>query len=95
MTKLEKRQMMLIERYQKEGIYRFVAIKGSLSGLAFACLVVLQPETFPHPPSFIQFLLCLIAGWLLGYGLWFFVMWYFGKIKKRLDLHSPEAEGKV
>jgi hypothetical protein len=93
MTKLEKRQVMLLERYQKQGISRFVIVKGSLSGLMFAMVDFIQPDTFPEMPSYFEVLSCLMAGWLFGIGLWFFVMWYFGRIKKRLDESADVADG--
>jgi hypothetical protein len=92
MTKLEKRQIMLLARYQKEGIHRFAAFKGALFGLTFAVVDFLQPENFPHPPSLIGLLFCLGAGWLSGYALWFFAGWYLGRIKKRLDLQNVPGE---
>jgi hypothetical protein len=80
-----------MERYQKQGIYLFVLTKGALTGVVFACVLFLQPETFPDPPSLFQILLCLIVGWLFCLGLWFFVGWYFNEIKKRLNLQSNSA----
>lgn len=100
MTYLEKRQMLLMECYQKKGIFWFVAIKGSLFGLLFVVLIFFRPdiffpETVPHLPSLFQVLLCLLTGWLVCYGLWFFFMWHFGKIKKHLGLEESEGKPQI
>ena len=100
MTYPEKRQMLLMKRYQAKGIFWFVAIKGPLFGLLFVVVIFLHPEvlapgTVPHLPSLFQVLLCLLAGWLVSYGLWFFFMWYFGKIKKRLDLEESKGKPQI
>ncbi len=82
MTKLEKRQIMLMERYQKQGIYKFVLVKGSLAGLAFAVMTFLNWDTPFDLPWYLDLLFWLVLGLLFGIGLWFFAMWYFAKIKK-------------
>ncbi len=83
--------MMLMERYQKQGLLQFTLVKGSLAGLAFAILLGLQPEIFDSisVPFFVVG--CFVFGYLLAFGMWFFTAWYFGRIKKRL-LDSGELK---
>jgi len=89
MTNLEKRQMMLMGRYQKQGIYRFVMVKGTLTGLMCAVIGFLNSVTLFNMPWYFDLLSWLIIGWLFGIGMWFFVMWYFAKIKNYIH----ETEG--
>lgn len=84
MTKLEKRQMMLFGKYRKQGVVTFVLRWGAFSALVFAIVDFLNDETFPKMPSYISLLACLVFGPLFTWAMWYFVMWYFGTIKKKL-----------
>ncbi len=46
MTKLEKRQMKLLVFYLKHGIYRFVVVVGTLCGVFFTVLDLMNEDPF-------------------------------------------------
>ena len=78
--------MMLFEVYRKEGIFRFVAIRGIIGASLFLEISALMNSW--HSPFGESWLILipiyLIASWLFTFGLWFWVMWYFAKVKKKL-----------
>ena len=92
MTKLEKRQMLLLGKYRKQGILQFVLRWGTFASAAFAIVDFLSEETFPKLPSYPGLLACLIFGPIFAWGMWYFVIWYFGSIKKRLILSGEIPE---
>jgi hypothetical protein len=92
MTKLEKRQIKLLELYQKWGIFRFTLITGTLAGIIFSA-IDLEPDALPLP-WYYCILISFVGGYLLCFGLWFFAKWYLGNIKRKLYL-QPEDKSQM
>ena len=95
MTKLEKRQMMLMVRYEKWGLVRFTLIWGSYLGFVISAITLEPQPDGIDLPWYYCVLISFSGSYVYVYGMWFLVRWYFAKIKKRVELQSAgEAQTK-